>query len=594
MQSFVYRNFSIIAHIDHGKTTLTDQLLRLTNTISEREFHERMMDSNPIEQERGITIKLAPVRMEYPQPEQNYILNLIDTPGHVDFGYEVSRSLAACEGVLLVVDATQGVQAQTLSNFEKASALGLKIIPVLNKIDLPASDVEAVTLDVMELFGMEEDEIVSVSAKTGQNIEQLFSAIIQQIPAPTGDSTAPLRALVFTSQYDSHKGVIAYVRVVDGVLRRENLRFYASEREFTPVEIGVFKPGMTPVTELTAGEVGYIATGLKDIQAVKVGDTVTTTKNATLQPLPGYKEPKPMVYMDFYPIDGDDFLLLQDSLGKLSLHDAAVQYSPTHSVALGNGFRVGCLGVLHNEIVRERLDREFNLDLIATSPSVSYQVELTNGAVEEIHVASELPDPSLIKELREPMTLTTIFTPQEYYGGIATLVDQSRGKLVDTAHLGRRLRLTYQIPLSEIIVRFHDQLKTVSSGFASMEYEISSYQPVDAVRLDIMIQHQKIEALSQIVVRYQAEQIGRSLVKKLKEVIPRQQFEVPIQAALGGKIVARETIKSYRKDVTAKLYGGDATRRKKLLEKQKRGKKRMKDIGKVSLNQEAFLAVLER
>lgn len=594
MSSLPIRNFSIIAHIDHGKTTLTDQLLKLTHTVSDRDYQERMMDSNPIEKERGITIKLAPVRMPYLYKGEEIILNLIDTPGHVDFGYEVSRSLAACEGALLVVDATQGVQAQTLSNYEKATQLGLKIIPVINKIDLPASDVEAVTLDLMEMFDIPEDQMVAVSAKTGINMEALLQKVVELIPEPERKIEAPLRALVFTSKYDQHKGVIAYIRVVDGVLRKEQLQLIVKKTKFTPVEIGVFSPHMVPVEQLTAGEVGYIATGLKDVSLVRVGDTLTSSFAVADTPLPGYREPKPMVYMDFYPIDGDDFMLLQDAMGKLTLHDAALQYTATHSVALGNGLRVGFLGILHNEIVRERLEREFDLELISTSPSVTYRVTTNSEEKLEIHNASELPDPSQVRQIFEPMTLTTIFTPKEYYGQILLLMEESRGTLQSVQDIGTRIQVTCTLPLAELIINFHDRLKSVSSGFASMEYEVTDFVPVDAVKLEIAIQGERIDALAQIVVKEHADQIGRRLVKRLKEVVPRQNFEVPIQAAVGGKIIARETIKAYRKDVTAGMYGGDITRRKKLLEKQKKGKKRMKEIGKVSLNQEAFLAVLER
>ncbi|MEO8581482.1 MAG: translation elongation factor 4 [Patescibacteria group bacterium] len=589
------RNFSIIAHIDHGKTTLTDRLLHATGTVSERVLEERMMDSNPIEKERGITIKLAPVRMNYQAKDgQQYQLNLIDTPGHVDFGYEVSRSLAACEGALLVVDATQGIQAQTLSNYEKARQLGLTIIPVLNKIDLPSSDVETVILDLMELFHIQEEEVILVSAKTGLNIDTLLEAIVQKIPAPQGDSDQPLRALIFTSKYDQHKGVIAYSRVIDGELTKEMLQFMVTKTSALPVEIGIFSPQMQPIPSLKTGEVGYVATGLKDVTSVRVGDTITSANHPAFDSLPGYNEPKPMVYMDFYPIDGDDYVLLQDAMGKLILDDSALKYTSTHSVALGNGLRVGFLGILHNEIVKERLEREFNLELITTSPSVTYQVELTNGTRHEIHNSADFPDPSLIKTIFEPMTKMTIFTPKEYYGNILVLTEEFRGTLLEVQNIGARVQMVYTLPLAELIINFHDQLKSASQGFASMEYEVSTFDPVDAVKLDIMIQGEHIEALSQVVVRDKAEFIGRKLVKKLKEVVPRQNFEVPIQAAIGGKIVARETIKAYRKDVTAKLYGGDITRRKKLLEKQKKGKKRMKEIGKVMLNQEAFLAVLER
>ena len=585
------RNFSIIAHIDHGKTTLTDRFLEVTKTVSARELTERLMDSNPIEQERGITIKLAPVRMQY----QNHIYNLIDTPGHVDFGYEVSRSLAACEGALLVVDATQGIQAQTLSNFEKARELGLDIIPVINKIDLPAADVDAVKLELMEILGVSEESIMAVSAKSGLHVEQLLNAIEQQIRPPAGDIQAPLRALVFTSQFDQHKGVIAYVRVVEGVLNKNKLHLLATDTSFLPVELGIFSPQMSPVESLRAGEVGYICTGLKDVTKVTVGDTITTTMGAKqVTRLPGYKEPQPMVYMEFYPIDGNDFVLLQDAMGKLALHDAALRFTSTHSPALGNGLRVGFLGILHAEIVRERLEREFALSLIATSPSVTYQIETTSAELKEIKTPAEMPDPASIRQIREPIALATIFVPKEYLGAVMQLSEDHRATLISLQDVGSRVRCQYRVPLAELIVQFHDQLKSVTSGFASLEYELSEYRPVDAVKLSIMVHGDVIEPLSVIVVRDQAERIGRAVVRKLKEVLDRQMFEVPIQAAIGGKIIARETLKAFRKDVTAKLYGGDVTRRQKLLRKQAKGKKKMKEIGKVSINQDAFMAVLER
>jgi len=570
---------------------LTDRLLQLTHTVSQRDFTERLMDSNPIEKERGITIKLAPVRMEY----NGSILNLIDTPGHVDFGYEVSRSLAACEGALLVVDATQGIQAQTLSNYEKAKELGLDIIPVINKIDLPSADVDAVMLELMEIFGIDEKRIVAVSAKTGLNTEALLDAVIEHIRPPQGKKDLPLRALVFTSHFDQHKGVIAYVRVVDGVLNKQKLQLMATKASFLPGEVGVFTPSMTPTDTLQAGEVGYICTGLKEVTLVTVGDTITSAADVDkVEHLPGYKEPLPMVYMEIYPIDGDDFVLLQDAMSKLVLHDAALQFSGTHSLALGNGLRVGFLGILHAEIVRERLEREFDLELIATSPSVTYQIEQTDGTKMLVKTPADMPDPASIKQIKEPITLATLFTPKEYLGAVMQLAEEHRGKMLSMQDVGTRVRIEYELPLAEIIVHFHDHLKSVSSGFASLEYEVQDYTPVDAVKLNVIIQHEQIDALSVIVVRDRAEQIGRDLVKKLKEVVPRQQFEVPIQVAIGGKVVARETVKAYRKDVTAHLYGGDNTRRQKLLKKQAKGKKRLKEIGKVQLNQEAFMAVLER
>lgn len=591
------RNFSIIAHIDHGKTTLTDRLLLLTSTITERQFRDRLMDSNPIERERGITIKLAPVRMLFQDPNEHeeIQLNLIDTPGHVDFSYEVSRSLAACEGVLLVVDATQGVQAQTLANYEKAKAHNLKIIPVINKIDLPVSDVESTTLELMETFGFDESEMVCVSAKTGQNTQQLLEAIVTQIPAPAQEVEKPLRALVFTSVYDTHQGVIAYVRVFEGELKKESLMLMQKGQKFTPPEIGIFGPDRRAIESLKAGEVGYIATGFKDVSQVQVGDTITQAVNLNrVEPLPGYQEPQPMVYLEFYPIDGDEFTLLQDALNKLKLHDAALQFQGTHSQALGNGFRLGFLGILHAEIVQERLEREFSIQLVATSPSVPYELLMMNGEVMSIHHAGLMPDPSLVKEIREPLTRSTIYTPRSFLGAVMQLCEDHRGKLMEVIDVGTRVRAVYELPLSEIIVNFHDQLKSATSGFASLEYEVVEYRAVDAVKLSIVVQGEEVEALSQIVVRDRAEQIGRVVTKKLKDVIPRQQFEIPLQAAIGGRIVARETVKAFRKDVTAKLYGGDHTRRTKLLDKQKRGKSRMKDIGKIQLPQEAFMAVLER
>lgn len=611
------RNFSIIAHIDHGKTTLTDRLLLQTGTITERQSRDRLMDSNPIEQERGITIKMAPVRMRWTDPRtvtpshpkgQEFQLNLIDTPGHVDFSYEVSRSLNACEGVLLVVDATQGIQAQTLANFEKAKAQNLKIIPVINKVDLPAADVESVTLELMETLGFAESDVVAVSAKSGVNIDALLEKIVDDIPAPSGEpdetlsdqqqeSNKPLQALVFTSLYDVHQGVIAYVRVVQGVLRQEPLMLLSNRQKLAPTEIGFFAPDRTSVTQLQAGEVGYLATGLKDVSQVNVGDTLTTAlaaANNQVDPLPGYHPPQPMVYLELYPTDGDDFVLLKEAMGKLKLHDAALQFTGTHSKALGNGLRVGFLGILHYEIVQERLEREFNLDLIATAPTVPYELQLRDGTDFMIYHASEMPDPANIVLVKEPMTRSVIFTPRDYLGAVLQLAEGHRGRLLEVQDVGTRVKAIFSIPLSELIVNFHDQLKSVSSGFASLEYEVVEYQPVDAVKLTILVHGEPVEALSQIVVRGQAELIGRAITSKLKDTIPRHNFEIPIQAAIGGKIVARETVKAYRKDVTAKLYGGDRTRRDKLLKKQKAGKQRMKEIGSVQLPQEAFLAVLER
>lgn len=600
------RNFSIIAHVDHGKTTLTDRFLHLTNTISNQELRERFMDSNPIEQERGITIKLAPARMEYQYhgkklPHETYVLNLIDTPGHVDFGYEVSRSLSACEGVLLVVDASQGIQAQTLSNYEQAKALNLTIIPVLNKIDLPSADPDRVMLEMMELTGCNEDEIISVSAKTGINIEQVLDAIVERIPAPTGSLDKPFRALLITSQFDQHRGAIGLVRVVDGkVSKADHLQLLATGKTLVPVEIGVFSPDMKPVAELKSGEVGYIATGLKDVRTLKIGDTIAklSTKSGDqdkVTPLPGYREPTPMVFMELYPVDSSEFTLLQDAMEKLALRDAALKFSGTNSVALGSGLRVGFLGILHAEIAIERLKREFGLELIATLPTVTYKLRLTGEEDEhEINSPGEMPDPSLIAEVKEPITRMNIYAPHDQMSDILPLIRERRGTFVSSEQIGNRTKLTCTMPLSELITDFHDVLKSVTSGYASMEYAVDSFKPVDAVKVTILLNKEPIEALSFIAVREVADSRGRKMVAKLKEVLPRQMFELPIQASIGSKVVARETLKAYRKDVTAKLYGGDVTRRKKLLAKQAKGKKRMKQFGRVEVDQDTFLKILKR
>ncbi len=589
--SDLVRNFAIIAHIDHGKTTLTDQFLQLTGTVSSLNFKERMMDSNPIEQEKGVTIKLAPVRMNY----GGYILNLIDTPGHVDFGYEVNRSLQACEGAILLVDATQGVQAQTLANYEKAVNLGLKIIPVINKIDSPQAQIETTILELIDLFEMKEEEILFTSAKTGEGVTDLLDQIIERIPPPQNKTNQELQSLIITSQYDNHQGVVAYTRVFSGTLSaNDDLQMMFSDTGFSPIEIGIFSPHKNKVKELKAGEVGYVATGLKTINQVRIGDTIThRATRAKVKPLPGYKEPTPMVFMELYPLDHGQFQDLKDAMEKLSLHDAALTSIPTHSQALGNGLRVGFLGIFHAEIVRERLEREFSQDLIATAPSVKYQVELKTGETLIIESPSQLPDPSQIHKLLEPIAATTIFAPIEYLPSIVNFVRRRRGKMLDSVNSGSRSKLSYEIPLSELIFNFHDQLKSLTSGYASFEYEVTDYKAIDAVKVDILVNKEVIEALSFIALEENAQEKAKKLVNKLKEVIPRQLFEVPIQAAIGGKIIARETIKAYRKDVTAKLYGGDVTRRKKLLSKQAKGKKRMKQFGKVELNQEAFLAVLE-
>ncbi|MEA2056644.1 MAG: translation elongation factor 4 [Patescibacteria group bacterium] len=585
------RNFSIIAHIDHGKTTLTDQFLKLTKTVAEIDLRERMMDSNPIEQERGVTIKLAPVRMEH----KGYILNLIDTPGHVDFGYEVNRSLQACEGAILLVDASQGIQAQTLANYEKAKKLGLTIIPVVNKIDLDSAEIVSTIIEMIDTFEVKEEEILLCSAKTGKGIQQILDTIIEKIPAPKGSTSANLQAMIITSKYDNHRGAIAYVRVINGQLKKsDSLYLKYSETSFQPNEIGVFVPQAKKVDCLTAGEVGYIGTGLKEIELLKIGDTITLQqqKNKT-SVLPGFKEPTPMVFMELYPLDNHRFQDLKDATEKLKLHDASIQFSATHSQALGNGLRVGFLGIFHAEVVRERLAREFNLELIATAPSVKYKVLTKNNQKIIIESPADLPDPSQIQGIQEPITKATIFAPVEYLPHIVEFARRRRGQLINSINNGTRARLEYRLPLSELIVNFHDKLKSLSSGYASLEYEVIAYRPVNAVKVDILVNKEIVEALSFITIKENAESKGRELVEKLKEVVPRQLFQIPIQAAIGGKIIARADVKAYRKDVTAKLYGGDRTRRMKLLKKQSEGKKRMKKFGEVELNQDAFLAVLK-
>jgi GTP-binding protein LepA len=590
------RNFSIVAHIDHGKTTLTDRLLLKTSTITQRLFSERMMDSNPIEQERGITIKMAPVRMMYRAEDGvEYQLNLIDTPGHVDFSYEVSRSLAAVEGVLLLVDVTQGIQAQTLAHYQKAMEHGLTILPVLNKVDLAGGDAEAVMLEMMDMLGFGEDEFVLVSAKTGHNVEQLLEAIVARVPPPKNTVDKPLKALVFNSIFNTHKGVITHIKVVDGVLKeKDQILFMASAMVSEVNECGIFSPSMKPIDRLTAGEVGYVVTGFKSIRVAQVGDTITLEHNPTSQALAGYQAPQLLVFMDLYPIDGDDFELLKESLDKLILNDSALSYIATHSYALGNGFRVGFLGILHAEIVQERLRREFGLDLIGTTPSVSYQVEMTDKSVVMIHNPVDLPDPSSMKQLLEPMIKATVFTPRNYLGPVIQLLESHRASQDMVEYFGDRVKLDYTMPLSELIIRFVDELKSVSSGYASLQYELADYQPVDAVKLSILVNHELVEALSMIVVKDQADRIGREVVARLKTVIPRQLFAIPIQAAVGGRVVARETVKPFRKDVTAKLYGGDVTRRKKLLEKQKEGKKKRRQFGSVEIPQEAFFVMMKK
>lgn len=590
------RNFSIIAHIDHGKTTLTDRLLQITGTASQIK-HERILDSNPIEQERGITIKLAPVRMKYfsKSDNQEYILHLIDTPGHVDFSYEVSRALSACEGVVLVVDATQGIQAQTLSHYHQALKLGLTVIPVINKIDYLSADIERVSLELMDLCHVGEEEIVLVSAKTGQNVDKLLEEIVKTIPPPKGDPKAPSRGLMITSYYHSHQGAVALVRVVDGQFRAKQIvHLLGSKTQFHAVEVGFFAPQMVPIDCLQTGEVGYIATGLKDVRELTVGDTLTAFKNPqTVKPLQGYQPPTPFVFLEIYPMDAVNFPELKEALYKLVLRDAALTYVATYSQALGSGFQVGFLGLLHAEVVLERLDREFDLSLIATTPTVGYKVTLNDGKVEIISSPVKLPDQSLIKEAQEPWVELNIYTPPRYFHECVALVRKHRGEYQMSLNVGEKAQLVCSVPLAELIVEFHDQLKSVTSGFASFEYKISGFKPAKVVRVDILINKEPIEALSFLCLENETEERGRNLTRKLKENLSRQMFGVSIQAAVGGKIIAREDLQAYRKDVTAKLYGGDVTRRKKLLSKQAKGKKRMRQFGKVSLDQDLFLKILK-
>jgi len=589
------RNFSIIAHIDHGKSTLADRLLQLTGTISERDMQEQVLDAMDLERERGVTIKASAVRMQYAaQDGETYEMNLIDTPGHVDFSYEVSRALQACEGALLVVDSTQGIEAQTLANLYMALEQDLEIIAVVNKTDLPAARPDEIAQEIEDLIGLDAADVLQVSAKTGANVDRILEAIVRKIPPPKGDPDAPARALIFDSHYDAYKGVIAYVRVVDGTITKaDTLRLMASRAEILPVEIGIFNPNMQPIDSLSVGEVGYIATGLKTVRECRVGDTVTVAGHGAQKPLPGYKQAKPMVFAGFYPSDNDDYDDLRDALEKLQLNDASLIFEPETSQALNFGFRVGFLGLFHMEIVQERLEREYDLDILATAPSVEYQVVLHDGEVLNIHSPSDLPDPSTISEIREPWMAIEIFTPEDYIGPIMDLVTKKRGEYVSMDYLdSKRVQLKYKIPLAELIVDFYDRLKSGTKGYASLDYHFDSYRPEKLVKLDVLVNKHPVDALAMIVHEDEAYRKGTRLVSKLKRLIPRQLYEVPIQAAVGKTVISRANVKALRKDVLAKCYGGDVTRKKKLLEKQKKGKKRLKMIGNVEVPQEAFMAVL--
>jgi len=595
MQQAHIRNFCIIAHIDHGKSTLADRLLERTGTITQREMIDQVLDAMDLEREKGVTIKASAVRMEYTAPDgQVYELNLIDTPGHVDFAYEVSRALAACEGAVLVVDATQGVQAQTLANLYLALDANLTIVPVINKIDLASARPEEVAQEVEDLLGIPASEAIYASAKAGTGAGDVLQAVVQRIPPPGGRPDAPLRALIFDSHYDSYKGVVAYVRVVDGTLRSGDLLLLMSNGlEVDPIEIGVFRPGMQPTQCLEAGEVGYVATGLKTVQECRVGDTITLKENPAGQALPGYRPAKPMVFAGLYPAEGEDYDLLRDALAKLQLNDASIVYEPETSHALGFGFRCGFLGLFHMDIVQERLEREYGLDMVFTSPSVEYQVLKTNGQVVAIDNPADLPPETEIAQVEEPWMQIQIYTPAEYIGPVMDLVVKRRGEMIKMEYLDTsRVLLTYEVPLAEILVDFYDQLKSRTKGYASLDYHLAGYRPGDMVKLDVLVGGQPVDALSIIVHRDQAFHKGQRLVTKMKEAIPRQLFDVAIQAAVGKRVISRANVKALRKDVLAKCYGGDITRKRKLLEKQKKGKKRMKMVGQVEIPQEAFMTVL--
>ena len=589
------RNFSIIAHIDHGKSTLADRVLEMTHTVSERDMVDQVLDSMDIERERGITIKSQAVCVLYKADDgETYQFNLIDTPGHVDFTYEVSRSLAACEGAVLVVDATQGVEAQTVANALLAMNANLEIIPAINKVDLPAADPERVRSEIEDGLQIPADDAVLTSGKSGIGVHELLEAVVKRIPAPTGDASAPLKALIFDSYFDAYRGVVALIRIVDGSIHaKDKVRFMQTGNECEVEEVGVRRPAETPVDELTIGEVGYLVTGLKDPHLVKVGDTVTLAKKGAEEPLPGYRDVKPMVYTGLFPIDADQYPALRDALDKLSLNDPALIWEPETSQALGFGFRVGFLGLLHMEVVKERLEREFGLDLIATAPSVEYHAYLTDGTDLMVHSPQDMPDPSSLDHIDEPFVVADIIVPPDYIGAVMELTTSRRGEFKNMQYLSTTtVELKFEMPLSEVIMDYFDQLKSRTKGYASLDYDVCGYHPSDLVKLDILLAGNPVDALSTIVHRDAAYNRGRALAERLKSIIPQQLFEVPIQAAVGARIIARQTVRAKRKDVLAKCYGGDISRKRKLLEKQKEGKKRMKSIGNVEVPQEAFMAIL--
>lgn len=589
------RNFCIIAHIDHGKSTLADRLLQKTGTISDRDMVEQVLDSMDLEREKGVTIKASAVRMNYTaQDGSTYELNLIDTPGHVDFNYEVSRALEACEGALLVVDATQGIEAQTLANLYLALESDLEIIPVINKIDLPSAQPDVVAEEVENLLGIPAEDIPRISAKEGINIDVVLESIVKRVPPPRGNDDAPLRALIFDSHYDPYKGVVAYIRVVEGRLRNtDSLRLMATNADVRPVEIGIFAPSMRPVDVLNAGDVGYVATGLKTVSECRVGDTITLTARQASEPLPGYQHPKPMVFAGIYPVDGDDYPDLKEALEKLQLNDASLTYQPEKSQALNFGFRCGFLGLFHMEIIQERLEREYDLDIVVTAPSVEYQVFLLDGTQMVIDSPVQLPEEGAIREIREPWMGLDIFSPTEFFGTIMDLANKRRAVFKEQNHPApNRVHLSFEIPLSELIVDFFDELKSRTRGYASMDYHFAEYRPGNLVKLEVLVGGEVVDALAAIVHKEDAYHKGQRLVSKLKEIIPRQLFDVAVQASADGRVISRANVKALRKDVLAKCYGGDITRKKKLLEKQKKGKRRMKMVGNVEIPQEAFMAVL--
>jgi GTP-binding protein LepA len=589
------RNFAIIAHIDHGKSTLADRLIQLTGGLSEREMTEQVLDSMDIERERGITIKAQTVRLKYRARDgQDYVLNLIDTPGHVDFAYEVNRSLAACEGSILVVDASQGVEAQTLANVYQALDVNHEIVPVLNKIDLPAAEPEKVKAQIEEVIGLDASNAIGISAKTGLNIEEVLEAIVTRLPAPKGEPDATLKALLVDSWYDAYLGVVVLVRILDGSMKKgQRIRMMGTGAAYDVERVGIITPKKVEVDELGPGEIGFFTGSIKEVADTRVGDTITDDKKPTAQMLPGFRPAQPVVFCGLFPVDAAQFEQLRAAMSKLRLNDASFSYEMETSAALGFGFRCGFLGLLHLEIVEERLEREFNIELIATAPSVIYEIELTDGTVLEIHNPVDMPEVTKIKEIREPWIKATIISPDEYLGAILKLCQDRRGSQIELTYVGARAMVTYELPLNEVVFDFYDRLKSVSRGYASFDYQITDRRPADLVRLSILVNDEPVDALAMLVHRARAELRGRAMCEKLKELIPPHMFQIPIQAAIGGKIIARETIRALRKDVTAKCYGGDATRKRKLLEKQKKGKKRMRQYGKVDIPQEAFIAALK-